>query len=65
MYYYAGKPTGSWYEDGTPEIGNTCGHRHKTARAACSCALKQEAPGFREWGTYTDQDRPVTWMQED
>lgn len=56
MSYYAGKPTGSWYENGSPEIGWTCGHKHQTIAAAAKCADKQEAPGFREWGVYREQD---------
>ena len=48
-YYYAGKPTGSYHSsDGSPEIGNTCGHQHRTEAAAERCAAHCEAPGFSE-----------------
>lgn len=62
-YYYAGKPTGAHYEDGTPEIGNTCSHKHHTIEAASKCADKHEAPGFTEWGVYREPRRcKVGWV---
>ena len=50
--YYAGKPTGSWYEGGGIEIGNTCGHKHRSIETAQRCADSREAPGFSEWHVY-------------
>jgi hypothetical protein len=32
--------TGSWYEDGTNEVGYRCGHEHKTIEAARNCKTK-------------------------
>ena len=29
--------TGSWYADGTMEVGYRCGHKHRTLRAAREC----------------------------
>lgn len=66
MYYYAGKPTGSWYElDGRPKRGWTCGHKHHTIEAASKCADKQEAPGFREWGVFRGKDDCPCHLGED
>lgn len=32
--------TGSWYEDGTKEVGYRCGHRHKSLDTARMCKVK-------------------------
>ena len=50
--YYAGKPTGSRYEDGGEEIGNACGHKHRSIESAQRCADNREAPGFAEGRVY-------------
>ena len=48
-FFVTGRPTGAFFEDGKPEIGTRCEHRHRSLRAAEKCARRQEAPGFKEW----------------
>jgi len=42
--YAAGMLTGALRTDGTTEIGNTCGHEHRSREAAAACANKQRGP---------------------
>ena len=44
-YFIAAILTGSWYEDGSYEHGETCQHKHRSAEAADNCRWRNQFEG--------------------
>lgn len=59
-HYKSAWLTGNWYPDGKKEIGNTCGHRHRTVKAALACKrFDPESADYYRRVCVVDQDGTI------